>query len=95
MAFVFARITARPGSADAMREILTDLVAPTRLEPGCLKYELFQREGEPEIFYTSEEWRDAADVDAHMATPHVAAAIAAGTGHFGAPPEIKLYKKLA
>ena len=88
MVHVMARITAQPASADAMRAILVELVAQTRKEAGCLHYELFQQDGASHVFQTVERWRDGAAADAHMATPHVAAAIAKAGAHFGAAPEI-------
>ena len=95
MVHVMARITAQPASADAMREILVELVAHTRNEPGCLNYELFEQDGVAHVFQTVERWIDSAAADAHMATPHVAQAIARGGAHFGAPPEIVRFTKIA
>lgn len=95
MVHVIARITALPASADLMRELLVELVAQTRKEAGCLHYELFQQDVAPNVFQTVERWADAAAVDAHMASPHVAAAIAKGSGHFGAAPEILRYTQIA
>jgi quinol monooxygenase YgiN len=95
MTHVIARITAKPGSADTLRQLLGELVGPTRQEAGCLSYHLYQRESEAEVFYTVEEWRDAASVAAHLASPHVAAAIAGGGPHIAAPPEIEQYDLLA
>lgn len=95
MVHVMARITAQPASADAMRAILVELVAQSRTEPGCLAYELFQQDGAAHVFQTVEAWGDGAAVDAHLATPHVGSAIAKAGAHFGAPPEIVRFTKLA
>ena len=95
MVHVLARITALPASADTMREILVELAAQTRKEAGCQHYALFQQEGAAHVFQTVERWADAAAVDAHMASPHVAAAIAQGGAHFGAAPEILRFTQLS
>lgn len=95
MVHVLARITAQPASADALREILVELVAQSRKEAGCLHYELFQQEGAAHIFQTVERWADGAAADAHMSTPHVAAAIAKAGALLGAPPEILRYAQIA
>ncbi|MCB2022699.1 MAG: antibiotic biosynthesis monooxygenase [Rhizobacter sp.] len=95
MVHVLARITAQPASADAMRAILVKLVAQTRKESGCLQYELFQQDGAAHVFQTVERWTDGAAADAHMSTPHVAAAIAQGGAHFGAAPEILRFTQIA
>lgn len=94
MIHVMARITVRPESADAARAIFITLVNASRKEPGCQAYDLFQRPDAPHVFQTVEEWVDAASVDAHMTTPHIAAAIAAAGPMFAAPPEILRFSKL-
>lgn len=91
---VLARITFKPDSASAGRDILARLAAETRREPGCLAYEVFQQAGSPHIFQTVEEWRDAAAVDAHMKTPHIAAAFGAAGPLLAGPPEILPYEAI-
>ena len=83
---VVAVITAKPGSEDLVREALTDLVAPTRGEEGCLSYSLYQSSSDATVFITVESWRAAEDLDDHMKTDHIAATFAkAGDGLAGAP----------
>ena len=74
---VVATIPAKPEHADAIREALKTLVAATLAEEGCLAYDLFESGSTPGTFVTVERWTDTAALDAHMATPHVAAAFAA------------------
>ena len=95
MIHVLARITVKPESAAAARQILLTLVNETRKEAGCKAYELFQRADAPHEFQTVEEWADQASVDAHMSSPHIGAAIAAAGPMFAAPPEIHTFDKLA
>jgi quinol monooxygenase YgiN len=94
MIHVLARITVRPEFADAARGIMTALVAQTRLEPGCLGYELFHRSDAPHEFRTVERWVDQASVDGHMKSAHVSAAIAAAGPMFATPPEILSFVQL-
>jgi quinol monooxygenase YgiN len=77
---VIATIPARPESAAVVREALTTLAEATRAEDGCVAYDLFESASAPGTFVTIERWRDAACLDAHMGTPHVAAAFAAAEG---------------
>ena len=58
----------------------TTLAEATRAEEGCLAYDLFESGSAPGTFVTVERWTDTAALDAHMATPHVAAAFAAAAG---------------
>lgn len=94
MHHVLARITVKPESADAAKAILIDLVSKSREEAGCVSYDLYRQVDAPHIFQTVEQWRAKADADAHMSTPHVAAAIAGAGAMFAAPPEIVAWDKL-
>ena len=83
---VVAVITAKDGSADVVREALTALVAPTRNEDGCLSYALYESADQPGVFVTVESWRHPSDLEAHMASDHIARTFAvAGEALAGAP----------
>ena len=77
---VVATIPAKPEAADQVREALLTLAVATREEEGCLAYDLFESASTPGTFVTVERWTDSASLDAHMATPHVAAAFGAAEG---------------
>lgn len=76
-----ATIPARAGSEDAIRTALTTLAEATRQEEGCLSYDLYESGSTPGTFVTVERWTDAAALEAHLGTPHVAAAFTAAEGH--------------
>jgi quinol monooxygenase YgiN len=57
----------RPERADEVRQLLTSLVAPTRLEPGNLEYHL--HEHEDGRFFLYEVWRSQEDLDRHNERP--------------------------
>ena len=94
MIYILARITVKPESAVAARDVLTALVNASREEPGCIDYQLLQRADAPHVFQTLERWADQASIDAHMAAANVAAAVAAAGPMFTAPPEILTFTKL-
>jgi quinol monooxygenase YgiN len=73
---VVATIPTSPEAAEAVRAGLTELAHATRGEEGCLAYDVFESQAAPGTFVTIEAWRHPADLDTHMATPHVAAAFA-------------------
>ena len=77
---VVATIPAKPEAVDALRAALQTLVTATRAEDGCLSYDLFESVAAPGTFVTLERWTDQAALDAHMTTPHIAAALAAADG---------------
>lgn len=62
---------AKPGKADAFREVLKELLLPTLAEEGCLRYEMNESEdGQSWIF--TELWESRALWDRHMASPQLA-----------------------
>jgi quinol monooxygenase YgiN len=70
---VTARITARPGSQDALREAMRPLIAATRAEPGCLRYDLLVAGDDPCAFLMLEAWASAQALATHQQSPHIAA----------------------
>jgi quinol monooxygenase YgiN len=78
---VVATIPIKPESAEAMRGAISALAEATRAEEGCLAYDAFESAAQPGMFVTVEEWRSQADLDAHMQTEHVGAAVAAAQEH--------------
>lgn len=95
MIIVMARICSRAEAAEELQRLLLDLVGPSRKEPGCISYELFRDEESPLEFVTLENWSDQRACDAHMGTPHVAAAIAKAANLLAQPPVIHRYAQLA
>ena len=69
---VVATIKVKPGVEERARALLRDGVAPTRLEPGCLNYDLHQSSTDPTEFLFHENWASDAALDAHLAatSPH-------------------------
>lgn len=74
---VIALLTARPGKAEALHALLSGMTAPSRAEPGNLRYDLWQDQAEPTRFILDELYIDAAAVAAHRATAHFQTYLAA------------------
>jgi quinol monooxygenase YgiN len=91
---VVARIIARPDSIDGVRSCLSDLIEPTRKEPGCISYELLQNKSDPSDFTFVEEWESDDAMDAHLKTDHLQKAISRVTGLIAAAPDIRKYSLL-
>ncbi len=85
---VFAHGTAAPGKADEVREILHGLVAESIKEPGVVHYMLHENPAQAGDFHFFEVYKDQAAVDAHMASPHLAAAFAAAGSLLAGAPSI-------
>ncbi|WP_306602145.1 putative quinol monooxygenase [Geothrix sp. 21YS21S-2] len=66
---VLAFVTARPGCEAALAAELGSMVPPTRLEPGCLRYDLHRDPANPASLAFLESWESRGALAAHMATP--------------------------
>ena len=66
-------IRGRPGKGDELERELLALTAPTRAEPGALRYDLYRSKADADEFVRFEEWRDEAALEAHKRTPHLQA----------------------
>lgn len=67
---ILAILKAKTQQHENLKAALQELVLPTRLEPGCLDYALFQIKEIPGAFYVRESWRGQQALDAHVASPH-------------------------
>lgn len=68
---VVAHFNARPETAEAVREIVTGFIEPTRKEAGCITYVLVQNDADPLEFTFVEEWASGEALDDHLRTPHL------------------------
>lgn len=66
---VIARSVARKGKENQLRALLQGMLAPTRAEPGCESYELYESDSTGR-FYFDETWESQAALDKHTATRH-------------------------
>lgn len=73
---VVATIPVRPESAAVAATGLAALAQQTRDEQGCISYVLYESLATPGTFVTLEQWRSQDDLDAHLASDHVARAFA-------------------
>ena len=91
---VVARIKARDGRQDEVREELLGLVWPTRKEPGCINYDLHQSHDDPTLFVFYENWESKAALDAHSRSPHIQAFRARSGELLAEPALIELFQPL-
>ncbi|MEU4811220.1 putative quinol monooxygenase [Nocardia fluminea] len=61
----------KPERRDDLRELLLSFVEPTRAEEGCLEYHFHADSDDPSVFVFYEVWRSRADLDRHLALPHM------------------------
>jgi quinol monooxygenase YgiN len=78
--------TVRPGQEDAVVDCHLAMVGPSRAEPGCLGYDLYQSVEDPSVMFLYENWADRAALDRHMNTPNFYRMVRGGIdGRLAAP----------
>lgn len=66
---VLAKFVARQGMENELRALLEGMLIPTRAEPGCISYDLWESNSKGH-FYLWETWKSQSALDQHVATPH-------------------------
>lgn len=77
---ILAQITAASGKEAFVKAELEKLIDITRLEAGCLQYDLHQDNSNPAFFVFYENWESRELWQTHMNAPHLAAYMAATDG---------------
>ena len=72
---VVGSFKAEPGKEVEALEAFQALVEPTHGEEGCILYALHQGTDDPRNLAFIERWASRESLDAHLKSPHVAAAL--------------------
>lgn len=70
-----ATLTTKPESAAEFVSIINGLIEPTLNEEGCIDYNLYRSNENPNEFVLIEHWRSRQDLDDHFKQPYTVAAI--------------------
>ncbi|MFD8145857.1 putative quinol monooxygenase [Streptomyces sp. NPDC059708] len=87
-----ARLRALPGLEAEVRAQALALVGPTRAEPGNLSYTPYEDPASPGSWLILEEWADEASWQAHLASPHLGAALARTAALLAGPPQVQEFR---
>jgi quinol monooxygenase YgiN len=68
--FYMVKWQIQPGQEEVIRQALTQLVAHSRLEPGCLYYQPHMSAAQPDLVYIYEVYASPAAALAHRETTH-------------------------
>lgn len=63
---------AKDGCIEEVKKLLTDMVAPSIIEPGCLFYYIVQSKSNPKKFFAVESWESEEALAGHAKTAHYA-----------------------
>lgn len=68
--FLMVKWQIQPGQEEVVRQALTQLVAHSRAEPGCLYYQPHVSSTQPDLVYIYEVYASPAAAAAHRETAH-------------------------
>jgi quinol monooxygenase YgiN len=85
---------ARPGKENELRAVLTDVLAPTRRESGCLNYDLHVSPEDPAKFLIHENWASKAHHRAHHDSPHIQALLPRLDELCVPPPQVTMWERI-
>ena len=93
---VVARFTVQPDKADEFARVVNEgIVAPSRSEPGCIRYELWRDNADGASFAMVEEWESDAALDAHLAGMGQREGAPSLGDYLAGPPEMRRFSKTA
>ncbi len=95
LVYVVAKLQAKPGKEEALRKVIEPLVEPTKKEQGCRRYSMMLDRQNPAVLVILEEWDTEADLNTHLALPHLRTVFAQLPDLLGAPPDIIRLKHVA
>lgn len=91
MHLVVAVLVSKPDKNEELAGLLRELAAASRGDAGCLSYTFARDLDDPNVFRSFETWESKEAAEAHMQTPHIAAALAAAPSLVAAELEITEY----
>ncbi len=74
--FIFARFHAKEGQEEAAAAAISEVIAPSRAEPGCRGIEAHRSLRDARLFYIYSRWIDEAAFEIHAGLPHTVRFIA-------------------
>jgi quinol monooxygenase YgiN len=92
---VVARIRAKKGMEEKVKQELLALVGPTRSEKGCINYDLHQSVENKSLFMFYENWVSKSDLDKHLEMPYMKSHMEKAGEIFAEPGEITLWERIS
>jgi quinol monooxygenase YgiN len=89
---VTAKMRAKEGMEDSLKEELLALLSPTRAEAGCITYELHQSKKDRTAFLFYEKWQSKEDLGAHATAPHMVNFKGKAGEMLAEPPQIAIWE---
>ncbi len=71
MLLIIGKGVIRPDRRDAFIAAAREQIVETRKEPGCIAYDFYESQTEPNTFVFNERWASKEAIDFHFQTPHI------------------------
>jgi quinol monooxygenase YgiN len=91
---VVARIKAKEGMEERVKQELTNLLAPSRFDEGCINYDLHQSVHDKSLFLFYENWKSEGDLKMHLETPHLKNFLKRAEEILAEPLDVSLWSKI-
>ena len=91
---VVVRIKAKAGSEDRVRQELRNILAPTRVEKGCINFDMHQSPDDESLFLFHENWESEDDLNRHLEAPHIRRWLGLADELLAEPMELTLWRKV-
>lgn len=91
---VVASFVTHPGKEAAAEKFLTDLLAPTHAEDGCLLYAVHRGLDDPRRLVYVERWESRPLLDKHRDSEHIQTALSRVGEFFSETPDIVYYEAI-
>jgi quinol monooxygenase YgiN len=92
---VVALLKVNKDKIDALKKELAELQKHTRLEEGCISYDLHQSLDDEKVFMFYEKWRSKADLDKHLHSLHFKDWSKKEKDYISGPAQILMLKKIS
>ena len=86
---LFATVQAKPEFTGLVQAALISMLVPTRAEPSCVSYELYQSEEDAATFHLLESYTSDEALASHQQSPHFAGLLSGLTDKLASDIQIK------
>lgn len=91
----FALVRARAGRSEALGAQLIKLARLSRIEAGCIDFDVHPSESDPELWMVTQVWRSRAAYQAHLLTPAVRRFLGRARGLVQGDVDLKTFRPTA
>lgn len=92
---VLALVKAKAGMEEIVKQECLSMVSPTRLEPGCVNYDLHQGKEDKSLFMFYENWKSIEDLERHGKMDHMKAYKEKVGDLLAKPTEVTLFEMIS